>query len=205
MVGSSACQPALTGHSAPRKDDLGATLRHRPLVRCVDRHPDLRTVGERPSRPRSADTSLDTWLSAGHSAWVAAKRRAMIKRLRGASPGVVFAVVGVIDFASRLTHAPEPVALPSSLLVGLIAVVLVRVALGALASGNVPLTMVGTSVGVFEMVFLLRFHVSGSLPSSSPWSRRFSGSRHHRSRAMRIHDCRSVSHACRSYFGQSGR
>jgi hypothetical protein len=86
----------------------------------------------------------------------------MIKRLRDACPGVVFAVVGVIAFASRLTHAPEPVALPTSLLVGLIAVVVVRVVLGALVSGNVPLTMVGIGVGVFEMVFLFRFHVSGS-------------------------------------------
>ena len=36
------------------------------------------------------------------------------------------------------------------------------VVLGALVSGNLPLTMAGIGVGVFEMVFLFRFHVSGS-------------------------------------------
>ncbi len=87
----------------------------------------------------------------------------MTRRLRDASPGAILATIGVIDFASRLSRAPEQlVALPTSLRVGLISVVLVRLGLGMLVSGNVTLTVVGTVVGAFELVFLLRFHVSDS-------------------------------------------
>jgi hypothetical protein len=84
----------------------------------------------------------------------------MSERIRDAAPGVVLATIGVVIFASRLSRAPEPVGLASSLLVGFVLVVLVRLVLGMLASGNVILMVVGTGVGLFELLFLSRFHVS---------------------------------------------
>jgi hypothetical protein len=88
----------------------------------------------------------------------------LIKRLRDASPGAILATIGVFNFAIRLSHAPvQPVGLASSLAGGLSTTVLVRLVLGVLTSGNVALTIVGSGVGLLEMLLLFRDHVNSTV------------------------------------------
>jgi hypothetical protein len=89
----------------------------------------------------------------------------LITRLRDACPGVVLATIGVVAFAISLSHGNDPVGVWNSLLWGSIAVVLVRLVLGVLASGNTVLMVAGIAFAVFEMVVLVRVEPSSSFNS----------------------------------------
>jgi hypothetical protein len=91
----------------------------------------------------------------------------MITRLRDACPGLILTTIGVVVFAVTFSHGDDPVNVWSSLLWGSIAVVLVRLVLGVLSSGNTILTVAGIAFAVFEMAVLVRAEPSNSFNSFS--------------------------------------
>jgi len=87
---------------------------------------------------------------------VGVQRRSMVQRLWVASPGVILAAIGVVVYTVHLTNADESMSFPDVLAWGLVGVVLVRLVLGMLSADHVGLAILGTCVGLLEMLVLVR-------------------------------------------------
>jgi hypothetical protein len=73
-----------------------------------------------------------------------------------ASPGVILAAIGVVVFTVHLTNADDSMSFVGTLAWGLVGVVLVRLVLGMLSADHVGLTILGTCVGLIEMLVFVR-------------------------------------------------
>jgi hypothetical protein len=87
---------------------------------------------------------------------VGVHRRPMVQRLWVASPGVVLAAIGVVVFTVHLTNTDDSMSFPGVLIWGLVGVVLVRLVLGMVSADHVGLAILGTCVGMIEMLVLVR-------------------------------------------------